>query len=232
MNTKDRDTIIDDLLKKRPSGPDGVYIECTEISKYCYDRRRYVNQIEPSIKHFGYTPETLFKLGLKDRSRAEQYIRSRFFEGKGNYELGNQKSTVTRRTNRLWTRIEDGVSQIRANGSRGIYVVKCRWDRNGDYGAVYALNKKEALETAKMSFGYLMPTRSGNTQPEIHVEFVSLEDSKKLTCYNASIVDKVNDRITQYKQEIVSAERTIKSLEARLTTISLVEAQMLDLGDE
>lgn len=235
MTAKDRDTIVDDLLKKRPSGPAGVYVECTETQEYCYDRRRYVNKIKPSVKHFGYNPEDIFKMGLKDRHDCDRYIRARFFDNQSNWELRQKKATVTRRVNRLWERIAEAISGVRSAGSRGIYTVKCRHDRTGiALGAVYALNKAEALETAKLSYGYLVPVVSPSSRlvPEIFVDFVCIADSQSLMSYNAEITDKVNDRIERIHKDIEASQKQIESLKARLTTISLVEAQMLDLGDD
>ena len=226
MSTARRDAIIDDLLKKRPNkGSTKVTYEPKQ--KYCYDRSRYVYFGEPSCPYYGYNPEELFELGLENQSDAKHYVRERFFAGKSSWEIGRKKSTVTRRANRIWNRIEAAVRHVKKIGGCGVYKVIDRGGyRSQPMGHVYGISMPEARETARMSFGYL--ARNGDSS-NLDVEFMKLGTIKELSNLNAVTIDQINNKIQGEKDNIISAGERIKMLEARLTTLTLVEAQMISL---
>ena len=230
MNSKLRDGIVDDLLKKRPTGPDGTYLEYTTSREYDYDKGRYVDVLVPSVAHYGYDPEVLFSLEIRSQNACNLYVRRRWFSGKSDWELGRRKATITRRANRLWNRISQAIHEVRKAGPRGVYKVFGRRPHS-TYGYVYALSKEEAAETANMSFGYLVPKRPGY-DTRLEVQLVNISTSDSLSKYNANIVDDINRQIAAREQDIKETQAKIENLKARLTTISLVEAQLLELGDE
>jgi hypothetical protein len=218
-----RDKIIDDLLKKQPKGPGRETLTYVEKREYCYDRRRYCNMQVPSVEQFGYTDEEVFKLEFLSQSDVTHYVRNRWFAGKSSWEIGRQKSTVTRRANRIWQRIERGVNRIRRGGADGVYKVR----RGGGYSSVplghlYAKNQEEATESAKLFFSYLVDDGRG-----VKVEFVKLGTVHEVHALNCETNEKANARIIGLEQEIAGYMKQIEGLKAQQTTLSLVEAQQM-----
>ena len=189
MTPNRRDAIIDDLLKKLPKkGSKKITYESKQ--KYCYDRRRYIHYEQPSCPYYGYDPKELFSLDIKSKAGAVNYMRERFFPGKASWDIGRKKSTITRRANRLWSRIEKAISDVKDTGGHGVYKVIDRNTYNRvPFGHVYGANKAEARATAQMSYGYF--ARSGNSD-SIDVEFLKLGSIEELSVLNAKTSHKIN----------------------------------------
>ena len=218
-----RDKIIDDLLKKHPKGSGREKLTYTSKREWSYDRRRYCITEIPSVEQFGYTDEEVFELGFLCQSDVTSYVRNRFFPGKSSWEIGRKKSTVTRRANRIWQRIEGGVGRIRRGGADGVYRVKRASGYNPvPLGHLYAKNQEEASESAKLFFDYLVDDGRG-----VKVEFVKLGTVHEVHALNCSTNDKANARIVALEQEIADCLKQIEGLKAQQTTLNLVEAQQL-----
>ena len=122
MNDSKRDEIIDDLLRKRPYGPKGKKnsdLEFTETEEYCYDRHGYRKFLECLTPNYGYDTETLFNLGFRSAGDVKNYVHQRWFAGMSSWEIGQRKATVTRRSNRIWSRISGAIHHVKQNGGRG-----------------------------------------------------------------------------------------------------------------
>ena len=138
MNQQTKDQLINDLIRNRPKGPGTKKIEYTISSEYSYSAGRYKNVATPMVANFGYEDEQFFDLGFRSKSDVEEYIRKRDFEGKSDWNLGGKKATLTRRVNRLWARIEDGVQSVLRKGGTGIYKVKESYYSRASVGHLYA----------------------------------------------------------------------------------------------
>ena len=218
-----RDKIIDDLLRKQPKGPGQEKLTYTEKREYCYDRRRYCTEQVPSVTQFGYTDEEFFKLGFLCQSDVAQYVRERWFSGKSSWEIGRQKSTVTRRANRIWNRIDRGVKRVACNGGDGIYrVTRMRGYNSVPLGHIYARSQEEAKESAKLFFGYLVEDNRG-----VDVKFVKLGTVNDVRELNVDTTEKVTTKISSLENDIQVCLKMIKMYKAQQTTLSLVETQQL-----
>ncbi len=232
LNEKTRDKIIDDLMRARPQGPNHPYKKITYEKKitgdkYCRKTYEYIDIFEliPSDPLWGYTNETIFDLGIHEEEAAEKYIRDRFFEGKTKWNLGKQKSTVTRRTNRLWERIHNSVRAVKKVGGAGIYKVQASYREY--FGYLYAATMEEAKTASDLYFGYLVPEedRRYNTYPR--VEFIRHGTAIDVTALNVKGAAAIKKNVAEAKKAIEEKEAHIEMLNARLHALAIVEEQQL-----
>jgi hypothetical protein len=220
MNDSTRDSIIDDLLKKRPAGPDGVTLKYTEHDKYDYSTDRYRMLQIPDDPSYGYSSKVLFQLSLRDRGDVEKYVRGRFFP---DGYLGRKQSTVTRRTNRIWARINSPVAEITGAGGVGIYEVKTSRYTREVVAYVHALNAAEAQTLADL----FLPKRDAHS--EFSTRFIEYGNADKLRAHNDKIRAANAKLVEAYKQSIASAEKKIENLTNLSTTLEILENHQIAL---
>ena len=72
-------------------------------------------------------------------------------------DLGRKKATLTRRSRRIWSRIDPAVRAVKREGSCGVYkVLESKWSYTGPMGFLHANNKDDAQNQADKFFGYVM----------------------------------------------------------------------------
>lgn len=217
-----RDTIINDLMRRRPNGPKGTNITYTvRDGEYSYRSMKYKQIAVPSDDSYGYDDESLFKMGFKDRSDVRNYIRNRDFENKSDWELGRTKATLNRRTNKVWERIESAIYNVSRRGGEGIYSVSERYGRR-DIANLFARSYEEARETADLFFGYLISDRG-----DLKVKFEKFGTVDDVTFLNAKTTESIQTQVSRCKEEIESQTKRIEKLEAMLTTLHTVESQQI-----
>tara|TARA_B100000131_G_scaffold27433_1_gene26040 strand:- start:5866 stop:6579 length:714 start_codon:yes stop_codon:yes gene_type:complete len=217
-----KDDIINDLMRRRPSGPEGANITYeVRDSEYCYRARKYKKLAVPSDPSFGYDDVTLFKLGFKDRSDVREYIRSRDFDGQSDWSLARKKATLNRRANKVWERIEDAVYQVGRSGGEGIYAVSESYGRRV-IANLFARSYAEAKETAGLFFGYLL-----RDPADIRVKFVQFGTVDDVSALNAETCKDIEHRMERCKREIEQQQKHAEQLNAMLTTLKTVESQQI-----
>ena len=212
-----RDKIVDDLLLKNPMGPKKKKLSDNSIDV---------------VQYFGYEKETLFGLGLHTLSQVDLYIRDRFFEGKDKKSLARKNATVTRRSKRLWSRLEAPVRKVQKEGGHGVYkVLESKWSYGTPLGYLHATDMKEAQRIANMFFGYLI-TREYSPHP--HVEIISYEDVQSVSKYNEEIVKSLSSSIKYTEGSIKEKTEFLKKLEVRMKAVIALQIGQtsLDLGEE
>ena len=220
MNQQTKDQIINDLIRNRPKGPGDTKIEYSIASEYCYRAGRYKNVVTPMVAGFGYQDEQFFDLGFRSKSDVEGYIRNRDFEGMSDWNLGGKKATLTRRVNRLWERIEDGVSRVLRKGGVGIYNVKESYYSRSSVGHLYAESMEEAQTVAKIYFGYLV-----SDSDRLRIEFVKRGTVSEMKALNAKLTERIDQEVQDTLKRIEQAKRQIEMFEARKQALATVEAQ-------
>lgn len=215
-----RDEVINDLIRNRPKGPSGTTLHYRVTEEYCYDAGRYKKVATPSEENFGYEMGVLFDLGFKSKSDVDMFFRNRDFAGKSDWNLGGKKATLTRRVNRLWSRIEDAVIQVKRQGGRGIYRVLGSHYSSSALGHLYAETKEEAAITAKIYFGYM------SDQPDrMRVEFVRRGSVSEMKSLNEEMIKSIDKDIERHEKELQNYMKRIENLKARKVTLATVEAQ-------
>ena len=203
MEETKRDEIIDDLLTLRPKGLPAENAEYEEYTEWCYQARKDKKRVRCNHPHWGYDPDTLFGLGFKRQGQVETYLSNRFF-GKETYSLKKgQKSGVTRKTNRIWTRITK------------------RWSSDA-LATVWAEGHDEANTMGKMFYGHVIPDGA-----ELRTNFVRIGPAAEVIPVNIDAVAKLRDSIESSKNRI---ERLIKQMgeeEARIEAIQMMQSHLL-----
>ena len=223
MKDTTRNAIIDDLLRKRPKGPKGVKLVYSESREYNYDRGRYVHFSVPSDQRYGYSSETLFSLGLHSAHAVTAYVRDRWFSGKSNWEIGRKKSTITRRTNRLWDRLGGVIQQMKREGGRGIYGVYRR--HHGDaIGYVFGNTPEEVIAIATTFFPH--------TDEDYRAEFKELGGVEKLREYNQQIQNRLGCKVNDYKKAIADSEKRIVAAENRMAMLNVLAGHQVAIETE
>tara|TARA_R110001583_G_scaffold12612_1_gene55781 strand:- start:4010 stop:4705 length:696 start_codon:yes stop_codon:yes gene_type:complete len=221
MEETKRDEIIDDLLTLRPKGLPAENAEYEEYTEWCYQARKDKKRVRCNHPHWGYDPDTLFGLGFKRQGQVETYLSNRFF-GKETYSLKKgQKSGVTRKTNRIWTRISDAVSKVETEGRPGIYTITKRWSSDA-LATVWAEGHDEANTMGKMFYGHVIPDGA-----ELRTNFVRIGPAAEVIPVNIDAVAKLRDSIESSKNRI---ERLIKQMgeeEARIEAIQMMQSHLL-----
>lgn len=215
-----RNEIVNDLIRNRPKGPASAKITYEVEEEYCYDASRYKQVATPSHGQYGYTDEDFFDLGFKQRADCDVFIRQRDFNGDSDWKLGRKKATITRRVNRLWSRISDSIRRVTKAGGRGIYKVIDSPYRGGLLGHLYAESKEEATITAKIYFGYLMADSE-----RMGVEYIRRGSVTEMKSLNEKLVVEIDNSMKSLEIERSNLEKRITNLEARKETLATVEAQ-------
>ena len=215
-----RNETINDLIRNRPKGPGRETITYEVNEEYCYDSSRYKQIATPSDRQYGYTDEELFDLDFIDRNQVDSYLRKRDFEGQGDWTLGRKKATLTRRVNRLWSRIDSAVDRVKREGGRGVYKVKESRYRGNALGHVFAATKAEAEITAKIYFGYLV-----EDQDRMGVEYMRRGSVTEMQALNEKLVSGINDNIERAEKEMRDLQKRVDLLKARKETLATVESQ-------
>lgn len=225
MNDDTRDAIIDDILKKYPVGPAGTpKLEYLFVDEYNYTRGQYENIKKCSDLNHGYTDATLFSLGFRDQGAVKSYIMNRWFKGETTYSIGGQKSTVTRRSNRIWARISDAVCRQRAAGGKGIYRIG-RDYRTSEMGYVYSSNTEEAQTMANMFFPI-------EADCNYTVTFVEIGSVDRLYHYNAKVREEYESQIDRQQRAIEDCTRRIEKYTNVMTMLTVLEGHQVAVETE
>lgn len=208
MQLELRDKIIDDLLLKNPKGP--------------LQKHTPVSTAEV-VQHYGYKKEVLFDLQIHSYHEAAQYIRHRFFNGIPTKDLGRKRATVTRRSRRIWSRLDPAVRAVKREGSRGVYkVMESKWSYTGNMGYLHANNQKDAQNLADMFFGYVMTSSYSSGKP--YIEIVERGGSEKLMKYNQKVIESLTSTISSLEKDIDNKTKSLQTLKARLDVVKALQA--------
>ncbi len=215
MQPELRDKIVNDLLLKNPKGP---------------AKKHTTHSNAEVVEHYGYKKEVLFDLQIHSYVDATNYIRHRFFDGMTSKDLGRKRATVTRRSRRIWSRIDPAVRAVKREGSLGVYkVLESKWSYTGPMGFLHANNKDDAQKLADMFFGYVMTSSYSSSKP--YVEIVQRGGPENLMKYNQEIVNKLVTTISGLEKDIEHKTKNLQTLKARLDVVkALQEGQTKNKG--
>lgn len=174
----------------------------------------------PTIQH---ESVSLFSLGFEHRGDVEDYIRERFFEGLANPELGRKRATLTRRTNRIWQRVNSSVYRVRRAGGAGVWSVSKGFA--AELGHVWARNRQDAESDAEMFFGYLI----ADSHHQLRVSFVEFGSPEQMADRNAGLIASAESRIRWLKVSYDKAKQDYENATAALAALKLVEKHTIDV---
>ena len=217
LTSKRIDSIVDDLLKKRPSGRGGVDLTYTISREWNERTYRYKDIPMPSVKNYGYEDETLFMLGFEDLNSIKNYARERWFTS---HNIGPQKSTITRRSNRLWDRIAPAVRKVRNEGSRGIYrLTENGYSTPNFTGYIFADNLNEAHALVRTFFPSLGESYA--------LKFKEVGDVENLKAYNRATQQGIESKIERIELDITRSQKKISKLKNYASTLQTLSGHQL-----
>jgi hypothetical protein len=221
MEDSQRDAIVDDLLTLRPKGLEGVVVVYEDESYFCHSAYKYKNRVKCNHAWWGYDPDTLFSLGFRSKGGVEEYIAKRFFD-KHHYQLKRgEKSSSSRRVNRLWSRIEEGVSQVLTEGRPGIYTITKRWGSSA-YATVWAESHDQAQDMGKMFYNHVLPEGES-----LRTNFVRIGDQEEVIPVNVQAVKDLESEIESSERRIKRYQDDIDDARARIAAIQMMQSHML-----
>jgi len=170
-----------------------------------------------------YEDADLFGLGFRSSYDVRNYLRERFFKGRPDLKLGRKKATLTRRTNRIWLRINASIWRQAANGGEGIYRVSDPGDHlYGTLGYVFASSKIEAKKLAELLFNY--STAKGKNANTQFIAFGLLID---LLPYNQYLRQGIEESIDRLCNTVRAHSQRIEQLKNRLKILNQTESDQL-----
>ena len=127
-----RQAIVKDLLLRKPKGEKGQNPTYEIEEYYCYDAHKNKKKVVCSHSGWGYTDVTLWDLNFHCQSDVEQYIFETFYKNDEfrlpYYLTSGMRGGLTRKTNRVWSRISTAVHRTTRDGSiPGLYRVRVKW---------------------------------------------------------------------------------------------------------
>lgn len=225
MDQKLKDAIIDDLLTLRPKGEEGENPTYVEEEYYCHDAYKYKKRIECEHANWGYTPDTLFSLGLKSQSCVQEYVAKRFFDTFYYKLRKGQKASCSRKVNRLWTRISPAVEVVQAEGRPGIYTISKRWS-GLPLATVWAETHDEALSLGKMFYGHVLPEGEG-----IRTNFVRIGEQADVIPVNIKAIKDLQAEIESSEARVKRLQEQIDASHARIEAIQIMQSHMLTAAE-
>ena len=204
LSENNRDAIIDDLLRKRPRGQLAASMEYHERHAWCSRTGRYRTVVQCGDPNWGYDSMTLYRLQLIGLSDCRTYVRNRW---------GCPASTVTRRANRIWDRIQAGVGTVRREGAPGFWSVNRRYD---EVTRIWAHDKEEAERIASTFFAPIL----GALDTPLQITFAGVGYPTQMLQYDAARTQTVITKINRLKKEIVENEQKIVKLSQNSEMIS------------
>ena len=236
MNQNRKDKIIDDLLLRYPKGARGKLKKSDyEIDEnYDYDRHTYVKHVE-TVKgrsdNWGWTAEDLFDLSFKSHDQVEQYIKERFFKEdvthRGGY--GSKRATLTRKTRRIWSRIQPAIKKVVGEGGRGVYHVKASGYRGDSLGHIFAESKDKAENIASVMLSHILTDEDKRYGKGVEAKLVSRDDVQGAVAKNAYFFSRIEDSIERCEKQIENVKKDIARKQAKLAAMMSLQVMLLDV---
>ncbi len=222
MNSDRLDAICDDLLTRKPKGDEGIEPTYEEYEKYCYNANKDKKYIRCDHDGWGYTAETLFQTGLATSGDVERYVCKRYYDGNSTYELtSGQKAGVTRKTRRIWGRIESEIRRVKNEGRTGIYRINQGYYSNV-LGTVYAADHDDAKQLANMFYGYLMDESS-----ELKTEFIKMGGIEEIQGANQKAVEEIEELVKRTEKRIKEQQADIARKRMQIDAIQMLQMHTL-----
>jgi hypothetical protein len=170
-----------------------------------------------------YLDEDLFDLQLHCYSDVREYMRRRFYGSVSDWNLGTRRGGLTRRSRKVWDKLEAAVNRVRTAGSEGVYLVYDGWRTK--IGYLFAKSSDEARTLAKALYGYLMTSET----TRVRVEFVRHGNEKDMSEMNSRVIEAYNAKMRANKKRIEEMRQENTEIRTRIKSISMVSSQQQDL---
>jgi hypothetical protein len=222
MNSNRIDAICDDLLTRKPKGEEGEVVTYEDYEEYCYDAHKEKKYVRCDHDGWGYSAETLFQLGFGGSGDVERYVCQRYYDGQNSYSLtSGQKAGVTRKTRRIWGRIESEVRRVKSEGRTGIYRINQGYYSNV-LGTVFANDHDDARQVADMFYGYLM-----TEDAELRTEFIKMGGIEEIQSANQKAVEEIQEQVVRTENRIKEQQEDIARKRMQIDAIQMLQMHTL-----
>ena len=222
MNSNRIDAICDDLLTRKPKGDEGIEPVFEEYEEYCYDAHKEKKYIRCHHDGWGYSAETLFQLGFASQGEVERYVCHRYYDVKASYELSSgQKAGVTRKTRRIWSRIESEIRRVKNEGRTGVYRINQGYYSNV-LGTVFAKDHEDARQVADMFYGYLVADDA-----ELRTEFIKMGGIEEIQSANQEAVQSIQEQVERTEKRIKEQQEDIARKQMQIDAIQMLQMHTL-----
>lgn len=222
MNADRLDAICDDLLTRKPKGDEGIEPIYEEYEQWCYSASKDKKYIRCEHKGWGYTAETLFQTGFASSGEVEKYVCQRYYDVPHTGELSSgQKAGVTRKTRRIWGRIESEIRKVKNEGRCGVYRINQGYYSNV-LGTVYASDHDDAKQLANMFYGYLM-----DDSVELRTEFIKMGGIEEIQGANQKAVEEIEELVKRTETRIKEQQEDIVRKRMQIDAIQMLQMHTL-----
>lgn len=222
MNSNRRDAICNDLLTRKPKGDEGIEPAFEEYEEYCYDAHKEKKYIRCHHDGWGYSAETLFQLGFGSSGDVEHYVCHQYYGVQNTYELtSGQKAGVTRKTRRIWGRIESEIRRIKNEGRTGIYRINQGYYSNV-LGTVFARDHDDARQLADMFYGYLVADDA-----ELRTEFIKMGGIEEIQSANQKAIEEIQNLVERTENRIKEQQEDIARKRMQIDAIQMLQMHTL-----
>lgn len=225
VNTASTARIVRDLTKKYPAGPHGIlrknHYRSGEVYSEAYRclvpavvldhamvGQAYVT--EANIKHFGYEPLELFKLGVSSEDSSKSLIESLYPSLRG--------CGITRPARLLWMRVKEADRLIMGEGTEGIWSVS---SYRAEYSSMWRHMQIWGTSRADVEAQVRLIGPMTGLRPEwnLEINFNRLGTRDEATTVASSLA---SDRANRIKRSIEEHRNSIIKLEKELEEETLV----------
>lgn len=226
MKASRRDAVIDDLLKRRPDGDTGENPQYEEESYYCYDAHKNKKNITCNHRGWGYSDETIWDMGFRCEGDVSEYIFNRFYKDDATltkwYLTQGKRAGVTRKTNRVWSRITSSLSRTRSRGSiPGLYSVNIGWENT------FYFYGESVLEIEGLAETMLRPVYPGES---FTIQFIDRSLPGDILDRNVKSFEKLERKVAALKERAVEALKTAEGLENQSEYVKTLITQNLEVA--
>ena len=219
-----RRAIVDDLLKKRPSGgADREGMEFREKEDYCDRYRQWRRMLTCNKTYWGYSVEQIYRLNLHSETAVETYVAEHYFDGVGRWHLPKRlKPSFSRKVNRIWDRIQEIRQAIRAGRLPGIYRISTERER-AVLGFVLA---RDGVHAAQLGATLFAAWAGGS---KTTAKWIGWYDAAQLTSHAATLQKNLEEKIQELDESY--RQRRAEAV-ARLEQAGMATLIALDLASE
>ena len=223
MNKERRDAICKDLLLRRPKGDEGIEPTFEEYEEYCYDAHKDKKYIRCHHEGWGYTPETLFQLGFGSYGEVQGHVLRNHYKVTSEWDLSSgQKAGATRKSKRIWERIQDSIRKIQREGRPGVYKIS-----NGYYsraiGTVYASDHDDAMKLAHMFYGYLL----ADDDSSVKTTFIKMGGIEDIQSANQKVINEIQAEVERTEARIKQQQEEIARKRMQVDAITMLQMHTL-----
>ena len=226
MNEKTRRGIIEDLLLRKPSGDPGQNPVYTEDTYYCYEAHKNKKRIVCSHAGWGYSHETIWDLGFRGECEVQEYIFNTFYkdtETKNVWYLSSgRKAGVTRKSNRVWSRISSSIVHTTRNGNiEGLYKGAIGWETQ------FFLYGNSVDEIKSLAETMLRPIYS---QEDFTITFVDKSVPGDILDKNVKSFANLESKVSSFKERAAKALANAETLETQAEYVKTLITQNLEVA--